>query len=158
MNISESLFGKDHWSTLLFLETQIVDKAFPIDLRRMRVNDSKRAFSNGASIHSESCKWQDSWSTRLKGGAIENGHDDIDVLDDLEDSGYIKNNGTHINIYPLLTDKGWKVCEAIRKHKGNGGTFATFDLSMAGISIENPEHINDKRYSVPFEDDGAYAD
>lgn len=129
MNITESKFGKDHWSTLAFLETQIVEKIFPIDLRRMRVNDSKRAFRNGASIQQLGiCKWQNSWSTKLKDGTVILGHDDIDVLDDLEDVGYIKNNGTHINIYPLLTDKGRKVCESIRKHKGDGGFFSNFNI------------------------------
>lgn len=154
----EQQFGKDHWSTLAFLETQIVDKNFPIDLKRLRVNDTKRAFSNGASFHEKISMWSNDYSTKLKDGSRESGHDDIDVIDELEEKGYIKNNGTHINIYPLLTDKGWKVCNAIREHKGNGGSFSTFDLSMAGITIENPEHRYDKRYEVPFENDGAYAD
>lgn len=155
-----STFGKDHWSTLLFLETQIVDKAFPIDMRRLRVNEIKRAFSNNTPI-----QWQDSYSTKLKDGSIVSGHDDIDVIDDLEEVGLIKNNGTHLNIYPLLTDKGWKVCEAIRKHKGNGGNFKDFCLSTAGLlhivgaELETVSaNRNDKRYEEPFEREGAYAD
>jgi len=150
--MKETQFGKDHWSTLAFLETQIVEKQFPIDLKRMRVNDSKRGFKNGNGMG-----WQDRWSTVLKDGSIASGHDDIDVIDDLEKYGYLKNNGTHINIYPELTKKGFAVCHAIRKHKANGGSFKTFDLSMANI-IPECEYIHDKRYEVPFEDEGAYAD
>lgn len=149
----EQQFGKDHWNTLAFLETQIVERLFPIDLRRMRVNENKRGFRNGNPFG-----WQDDWSTKLKDGSRESGHDDIDVLDDLENFGYLKNNGTHINIIPKLTEKGRKVCNAIREHKGSGGSFSTFDLSMAGITIENPEHRHDKRYETPFEMEGAYAD
>lgn len=159
--VKEQQFGKDHWSTLAFLETQIVDRTLPIDLRRMRVNDSKRGFSNGnmnifpsdKSIH----KWIDEWSTELKDGSLSSGHDDIDVVDDLEKFGYLNNNGTHINIIPKLTEKGLKVCNAIRKHKGEGGSFATFDLNMAGIVLES-EYRHDRRYEVPFENEGAYAD
>lgn len=150
--VTESQFGKDHWSTLAFLETQIVDKSLPIDLKRMRVNETKRAFNNGSPFG-----WREHYSTILKDGSVASGHDDIDVLDDLEEYGYIKNNGTHINICPELTDKGWKVCEAIRKHKGIGGSFKTFDLSLTDLNTESTNR-HDKRYEVPFEDEGAYAD
>lgn len=174
MNNLEKKFGKDHWSTLMFLETQIVDKAFPIDLRRLRINSIKRPFGNGCPF-----PWSDSNGTRFKDGSINANHDDIDVIDELEEAGYIENCGTVINIYPKLKDKGWKVCEALRKHKGSGGSFKTFDLSMAGILlVTGIETVNtdfakqnnsstvsvlshtrhDKRYETPFEDDGAYAD
>ncbi len=117
-------FSKDHFSTILFLETQIVDRSFPIDIRRLRVNEKKRIFNNGNPFG-----WKDEYSTKLKDGTTISGHDDIDVIDDLEDEGYIKNNGTHINIYPKLTDKGWKPCQAIRKHKANGGNYKDFCFS-----------------------------
>lgn len=123
LHIKSLQFSKDHWSTILFLETQIVEKAFPIDRRRLRINETKRIFNNGNPFG-----WNDDNSTKLKDGTIISGHDDIDVIDDLEDEGYIKNNGTHINIYPTLTNKGWKLCQDLRKHKANNGSYKGFCL------------------------------
>lgn len=121
-------FSKDHWSTLLFLETQILEKNFPIDRRRLRINETKRIFNNGNPFG-----WKDEYSTKLKDGTVILSHDDIDVIDDLEDSGCIKNNGTHINIYPTLTDRGWNLCLALKKHKANNGSYKDFCLLSAGI-------------------------
>jgi hypothetical protein len=154
MNTSKLQFSKDHWSAILFLETQIVNKSFPIDMRRLRVNEKKRFFSNGNPFG-----WKDEYSTKLKDGTVVLGHDDIDVIDDLEDAGFIKNNGTQINIYPTLTDSGWNLCAALRRHIADNKGYKDFCLYSAGILyISGLENINDKRYHAPFENDGAYAE
>lgn len=147
--MKESQFGKDHWSTLLFLETQIVDKQFPIDLNRLRINSNKRPFRNCSPFG-----WKDNYSTILKNGEQEIGHDDIDVVNDLEDFGYLKNNGTNINIYPRLTDKGHAISSALRKHIANGGSTKSFRLEDYGFLVTEPVVVSDD----DFEDDGAYAE
>lgn len=124
-NYTEAEFGKQHWSLLAFIETQVVDKCFPLDHRRMSCNEKKRGISNGAPFG-----WKNEWSTENKEGKQEIlGHDDIDCFEELEKEGYIKNQGTLLNMYPLITDKGWKACAELRKFKGQGGNFINFRFS-----------------------------
>ena len=148
--MKESQFGKDHWSTLLFLETQIVDKQFPIDLNRLRINSTKRPFRNSSPFG-----WKDDYSTILKNGEKEIGHDDIDVVNDFEDFGYLKNNGTNINIYPMLTERGYSVVSALRRHIANGGSTRNFRLEDYNFAINEVESV---LADEDFEDDGAYAE
>ncbi len=122
---SESEFGKQHWSLLAFIETQVVDKCFPLDYRRMSCNNKKRGISNGAPF-----SWDDDWSTENnKSEKLILGHDDIDCFEELEKEGFIKNEGTLLNMYPSITDKGWRACAELRKFKGNGGNYVDFALS-----------------------------
>ncbi len=119
---TEAEFGKQHWSLLAFIETQVVDKSFPLDPRRMSCNEKKRGISNGAPFG-----WNDEYSTENKEGKQEIlGHDDIDCFEELEKEGFIKNNGTLLNMYPELTDKGWKCISQIREFKGKGGNYIDF--------------------------------
>jgi len=95
------------------------DKAFPIDRRRMSCN-TNRGITNG-------CGWDDKYSTKNnKGEQLILGHDDIDCFEELEKEGFIKNNGTLLNMYPELTDKGWKCISQIREFKGKGGNYKDF--------------------------------
>jgi len=125
-NYKESEFGKQHWSLLAFIETQVVDKSFPLDFRRMSCNNIKRhPLNNGAHFG-----WDDKYSTEnMNGKQLVLGHDDIDCFDELEQEGYVKNQGTLLNMYPNITDKGWRACAELRKFKGNGGNFKEFVFS-----------------------------
>jgi hypothetical protein len=121
-NYLEKEFGKQHWSLLAYIETQVVDRSFPIDHRRMSCNEKKRGISNGAPFG-----WDNKYSTENnKGEQLILGHDDIDCFEELESEGYIKNQGTLLNMYPSITDKGWKACAELRKFKGNGGNYIDF--------------------------------
>jgi len=116
-------FGKDHWSTFAYAETCCVDNRGRLDIRRLRVNESKRP------IRSNGLGWQPSWGTRTKDGKIPDPtHDDIDCLDDLEREGLIEWIGTLINPAVKLTDKGKVVAAALRRHKADGGQFSTFEV------------------------------
>lgn len=121
-NYTEAGFGKQHWSLLAFIETQVVDKAFPLDHRRMSCNEKKRGISNGSPFG-----WDDKYSTQNKFGVCEiSGHDDIDCFEELINEGFIINNGTLLNMYPQLTDKGWKCIGQLREFKGKGGNYIDF--------------------------------
>jgi hypothetical protein len=121
-NYLEKEFGKQHWSLLAYIETQVVDRSFPIDHRRMSCNEKKRGISNGAPFG-----WDNKYSTENnKGEQLILGHDDIDCFEELESEGYIKNQGTLLNMYPSITDKGWRACAELRKFKGNGGNYIDF--------------------------------
>ncbi len=116
-------WGKDHWSLLAYFETIAVDYDGKVDVRRIRINSTKRGYSNG-NISS----WQDTWGTIMKGGIIlDTQHDDIDVMNDLEEAGLVKNVSTELNPIIEMTEKGREIVGNLRKHKSNGGVFGNFN-------------------------------
>ena len=116
-------FGKDHWSTFAYAECCCVDNYGRLDIRKLRVNEVNRP------IRSNGFGWNTKYGTVVKGGGIPDPqHDDIDCLDDLEKEGLLEWIGTLINPAVRLTKKGHKVAAGLRKHKANGGQFATFEV------------------------------
>ena len=121
-------WGKDHWSLLAYFETIAVDYDGKVDVRRIRINSTKRGYSNGNITSLQD--WQDTWGTRMKGGYIpDTQHDDIDVMNELEEAGLVKNVFTEMNPIIEITEKGREVVGKIRKHKSNGGVFGNFSLT-----------------------------
>ena len=128
-------FGKDHWSLLAFFETQVVEKKNTIVVRRIRINDVRRGYSNGNNL-----SWKDSWGTRFKDGTMNPIHDDIDVMNELEAAGFCVNLFTELNPIINLTERGFAVIADIRKHKARGGNFANFiyeELKYAELSTSS---------------------
>ena len=116
-------WGKDHWSLLAYIETCCVDYGGKLDLKKMRVNNNKCPFGNGNGFG-----WENAWSSPLKDGTLIDGHDDLDVLDDLIKEELCENIGTEINPMIKLTERGLKVTQDLRVHKINGGTFKEFKI------------------------------
>lgn len=95
-------WGKDHWSLLAYFETVCVDNQGRPDFMRMRINPKMHPFGGGT--HFGPRQWQDSYATRLKDGSIPNNkHDDYDVMEELENLGFLENIGTGINPVIKLT-------------------------------------------------------
>ena len=109
-------WGKDHWSTFAYAETCTVDHDGFLDMRRMRMDGEK-------------------YPTRLKGEELV-GHNDLDCLRDaallgLLEMGRATQRNADYSIKALtyqvsLTSRGQKVEAALRAHKANGGSFASF--------------------------------
>jgi len=119
-------WGKDHWSLLAYFETVTVDYNGKVDVRRIRINSTKRGYSNGNIVSQE---WRDTWGTQMKDGDIlDTQHDDIDVMNDLEEAGLVKNVFTELNPIMEMTEKGCEVVGNLRKHKSNGGMFGNFNI------------------------------
>ena len=133
--IDISLYGKDHWSLLAYVETVCVDHGGLIDIRKLSCNpNSHPLLQSGA-------HWNTKYSTRLRGffehpdrddpekaiaaGVQLRDHDDWDCLEDLEQAGLI-------NIVSLTTPKvelttlGVDIAARLRAHKAAGQMFATF--------------------------------
>lgn len=110
-------FGKDHWSTLLYIETCCVDNAGRVDRARLRCNPERHPHFNSRH-HPE---WSDDYSTRFRSGERRiPGHDDWDVIEDLEHAGLLERLGTGAQPLFKLTDAGWRRVHALRRERAEG--------------------------------------
>ena len=107
-------WGKDHLSTLIYVETCVVDKLGRIDDDRMRVHGHK-------------------YPTALKDGSLIENHDDYDCITDLIVFGLVGriNSDTSTRDYDTyrLTDLGWKIAHACRLHKSTSRNWNEFDIT-----------------------------
>jgi len=120
-----ALWGKDHFSTLAYLECRTVDHKGVPAKQHMRTDADRHpglAFRIFEDEHGNETKYP----TRLTCGVDLADHDDWDAMYDAEAVGLIEVGGT--GLYPVvkLTEQGELVCAALRAHKGAGGNFADF--------------------------------
>lgn len=116
-------FGKDHWSTFLYVETRCVDYGGELIREHLRV-DPRRHPHHAHRGSSGSVP-----PTRLRSGPRTN-HDDHDVLVDLVDAGLLRAVGTGHPKFQL-TDDGWRTAGRLRRWVAEGGTYGTFDEKEA---------------------------
>ena len=131
--IPVSRWGHDHWQTLAYLETCVVDHAGKVDNNRMRCNPRlhRELMSTmpGANVSDP-----DRYPTRAARCEVIHNHDDWSCLEDMVAAGLIdawfKQNsqapfgGTAAAIQ--FTELGWAIAGQLRKHKGTGGRYADF--------------------------------
>ena len=98
-NIPEKEWGRDHDSTLLYLETRVVDHRGKLDMRHMRKDGNKHP-------------------TRLAEGVSLVGHTDLNCVDDFEAAGLLTNVGTGISPVIVMKDKGWECAHNLRRKRG----------------------------------------
>lgn len=127
--ISENIatWGKDHWSLLAYVETCCVDNQGVLNLERMRINPFKRPFGTRGSAMIKETEKTYPYGSRMKDDVVpDREHDDLDVLDDLEAAGLLRNVGTMVNPRVVLTERGLAFSSKIREHKIKGGNYGTF--------------------------------
>ena len=131
--ISMDRWGRDHWSTLAFIETLCVDYGGRLDNQRRRSLRCNPATHPGHGYSADGeVQWRPEYGTRLK-GYFENKklqlpcHDDFDCAEDCEVAGLLINLGTGINPVWKLTPRGLELTAKLRAHKANGGSFASFN-------------------------------
>jgi hypothetical protein len=113
------LWGKDHLSTLLYIESRCVDGGGRPMLARMRHWpgrplrgwDGSGPEGGGMPCMPTACP------TRLKDGSDLSNHDDWDCVDDMEAEGLLETLGTGLQPIIKLTDYGWLVASALRRHR-----------------------------------------
>ena len=131
-----SLWDRDHWSTLLYVETVCVDHDGQLERRRMRVD--RRLHPLLAHIEKD----QDSTCpTRLANGVELDRHDDYNCLEDMEVVGLLEVVSS-INGLVRLTDLGWKVAAAARKFRAEKRPWEQFDA--ASLMTEAPAYSQEK--------------
>lgn len=131
--IPMSEWGKDHWSTLAYLETRAVDHSGLIDNRHMRCNPRlHRIFAHSGSFSGKE------YPTRLKRSELEN-HDDWSCVEDMVSAGLIEAWFSESRGKIKFTDYGQSVANLLRVHKMNGGSFSTFEEDETNlVSFREP--------------------
>jgi len=131
-----ALFGKDHWSTLAYMETVMVECAgfevgFDPRMRQNRRNyrvmweqvpHPKRVDSRSARGMVMDLKY----STKMKDGSVVQGHDDWSCVQDMANAGFLTavvEPGKVLHLTPL----GRKMSDELRAHKRAGGSFGNFN-------------------------------
>jgi hypothetical protein len=114
------MWGRDHWSTLAYLETRCVDYNGSIQNLHLRCDPQGRHpqfahVRNGGD-----------YNTRLQEGKELTGHDDWDCIEDMIREGLVTWEGTGLNPVFRLTDRGIRIAHALRAHKLHGGNFGSF--------------------------------
>lgn len=145
--IPPEFFGKDHYSTLAYIECRCVDHDGKIALEKMRCNARRHRSLFGhkkKAPHLSKMRmgWNPKHGSIMKNGAVPFGeHDDWDCVEDMIACGWIEVEkwgvGSYVNDNPFssgitlrLTEEGRRVCATLRAHKSDGGSFATFELEQ----------------------------
>lgn len=112
--IEPDLWGKDHWSLLLYIESCVVDHKGELDLDRIG-------------------KDGDAYPVRLNNDTIVPGKSELDCLEDLEKHGFITIHSFQELIVDL-TDKGWRHTFQMRRNRSAGIP----DHDMKPMVVESP--------------------
>lgn len=127
-------WGKDHYSTLAYLETCAVDSHGKISNARMRCNPRLHREFVYVSPFAPSLSEKE-YPTQLKNGAEKECHDDWSCLEDMVAAGLmtaqsrqVKSNEVFGNSEAkvLLTELGMKVAAKLRAHRANRGSYNSF--------------------------------
>lgn len=121
-------WGKDHWSTFLYLEACAVDYGGKVTRQRMRCDPR---------VHRElvgSTKTGGKYPTILKDGELKS-HDDWSCLEDMVAAGLVKawtqtahsdkvfgSTEARVELTPL----GWHIIGQLRRHRASGGKTGDF--------------------------------
>lgn len=130
--IPMSEWGKDHWSTLAYLETCAVDNLGIIDNRRMRTNPRLHRKLVGISPMGE-IQDGSKYPTIAKSGNIPK-HDDWSCLEDAVAASLVEVEFTERYHRPFgglvarvkFNENGLKVVAQLREYRSNGGNFGSF--------------------------------
>jgi hypothetical protein len=127
-------WGRDHWSTLAYIETRCVDHGGWLDGDKMRNNwRLHRQLIGRLQLigQLDGAKYP----TQLKNGQELQRHDDWSCLEDMESAGLLTSDetaapagqqfgGARVRVF--LTAEGQAIAQRLRLFKQGGGTFAEF--------------------------------
>lgn len=128
--VPTELWGRDHWSTLAYIEAKLVDGDYSVKFdprmrqgrRNFRVLSKGRGCAGGVVMQPEH-------GSRLSDGTILPWSDDWACVQDMLADGLFE-DGEWDTGFPLkLTEKGYAVAAALRKHKAEGGTYSNFKVA-----------------------------
>ena len=112
MSVPIERWGRDHESTLLYMESVCVDHRGVPDIRRMRCDPRRHP----GLAHEVSRLLGPCPPTRLKDGELLN-HDDWDCVDDMVTAGVLVLRGTGMQPEVELTTAGWGLAHTLRRKR-----------------------------------------
>lgn len=142
--IEMSQWGKDHWSTLAYVETVMVDcGGFQVGLDpRMRSNrrhlrvmhqECPRPKRAGGRSSGLAVAMDVNSGSRLRDGSTVRGHDDWMCVQDMAHAGLFTVGAGDVEprVTLHLSALGKQVASRFREHKAAGGNFVEFDFQAA---------------------------
>ena len=133
--VSMERWGKDHWSTLAYIETRTVDYKGVLENAKLRVAERlHREFKYVTPFGGNTGK---DYPTILAGGEKLSGHDDVSCILDMAQEGLLTYRDRYKKgrreeffnnreIIIKLTPKGQALTAELRAHKAAGGSFGNF--------------------------------
>lgn len=113
--VPPKLWGRDHTSTLLYVETRCVDYQGVIGAVHMRSWPGRPLRGDVGGPVPSAVGGRRGVPTRLADGTELSEHDDWDCVEDMVAAGLIKWEGTGMQPILVLTDKGWRVAHRLRR-------------------------------------------
>lgn len=136
-----SQWSKDHWSTLAYVETVVVECAgFQVGLdARMKTN--RRHFRvmsqqcgrpkrpGKSSTPSMAQVMSPEHATKIKDGSVVDGHDDWMCVQDFAAEGLFTVGAEDVEPGVILrfSERGNEIASALRRHKADGKNYASFE-------------------------------
>lgn len=122
-------FGRDHWTTFLYIETRCVDHGGVPNRVHMRC-DRRRHPLFAHMVPADGMR-ESGYPTRLRDGAELHDHDDWDCVADLMAEGLLENFGLSMDPVYRLTQDGIRVASLLRVYKSTKGTLDGFSPTWA---------------------------
>jgi len=147
-----SRWGKDHWSTMAYLETCAVDRGGKVENARMRCHARlhRHFVYNPPGGHHLGDGSR--YPTRLRDDKVLEKHDDWSCLEDMVAAGLVVAKMRKVNMDTSgdmecrvrFTDSGITLAGLLRRHKLEGGSYGNFQpedhtqwLVIAGLTAQS---------------------
>jgi len=120
-------WGRDHWTTLLYIEHCCVDSGGEPNFDKLRCDTDRHPFYAGRYARHVGTAGLKKYPTRLKGGEEREDHDDWDCIEDMVHAGVVLWVGT--GAFPVfeLTEYGRQLGAALRQHYSHDRNPNTFE-------------------------------
>ena len=128
-------WGRDHWTTLLYVETRCVDHKGKLDNQHMRTNARVHRKLLG-DAQARAGMVSTDYPTRLRNGDTLDRHDDWSCLEEMVAHGLVEvaherdrrpsQPFTGGEIAMRMTELGWRVAHQIRRDRANGQPTVTW--------------------------------
>lgn len=124
-------WGKDHWSTFVYIETRCVDYKGELNKQHMRTKRDKHPDLEGDAQKRFSLAYKE-YPTQLKNYFEDptdclDDHDDWDCIEDMIAAGLVEKIDND-DLWYRLTTEGRRIASLIRQHKAQGNNFASFEM------------------------------
>lgn len=137
--VPQEKWGRDHWSTLAYMETVMVEKGhFPVAFDcRMRQNRRHFRIMPGkrTGLAERALAMCPEYGSRLNDGRYIPGHDDWNCIQDMANEGLFATKGDSVEPGKelRLSQKGQEIVAELRRHKMSGGTFSNFRIESEAV-------------------------